>query len=180
MTDRKKLFTVYFLLLAAAVLWNVAIVGAPWAAARGYRTVAAWLYLLFSPLCHQRPERSFLVFNQPFGVCNRCTGIYSGALLGMVLFAVWGKSLRQGIDRDERVQTPRRVYLFVALALMAADVGSELLGIRSTTPWSRYLTGAICGIVAPFYLLPSFFDLFLPNPEKNKFRSVVNQMVDRI
>lgn len=180
MTDRKKLFTVYFLLLAAAILWNAAIVGAPWAAAGGHRSLSAWLYFLFSPLCHQRPDRSFWLFHQPFGVCTRCTGIYTGALLGIALFGVWGKSLRSGISRAEKVRTPRRVFLLAGLVLVAADVGLELLGIRQTTPLSRYLTGAFCGIVAPFYLLPSFFDLLLPNPEKNKFRSVVDQMADRI
>jgi len=174
MTEQRKLFTAYSTLLAAAIFWNLAIVGAPWAWAGGHTSLASVLYFVFSPICHQHPERSFYLFGHHLAVCNRCTGIYSGALLGLMLFPFLGKTLRAGSNRAAKVRTPRRYLLVAALGLMAADVGLELLRIRLTTPGSRFLTGLFCGIVAPFYLLPSFFELFLPNPKKNTLPSMTN------
>jgi len=67
-----------------------------------------------------------------------------------------------------RVRIQNRALLLLALALMAADVGGELMGIRNSTPMSRFLTGAFCGIVAPFYLLPAIFEIFIKVSKESK------------
>lgn len=38
--------------------------------------------------CHQFPERSFFYHGKQFPVCARCTGVFIGELLGIVLFKI--------------------------------------------------------------------------------------------
>lgn len=83
-------------------------------------------------------------------------------LLLLPLLSLASKSRAKGLLRTG---VPHRAILFLALLLMAADVAGELLGIRPSTPMSRFLTGAFCGIVAPFYLLPAIFEIFVKAPE---------------
>ena len=133
---------------------------APWAWAHGHTAVASALYYLFLPLCHERPDRSFAWMGHRLAVCNRCTGIYLGALLGILAFPFFVSLTNGVLTPDARAKTPRRIFLFAALALVALDVGLDWLGLRSNTPVSRFLTGGICGIVAAFYLLPPLFEIF--------------------
>ncbi len=35
--------------------------------------------------CHQKPERSFFIKKHQFPVCARCTGVYAGQILGIIL-----------------------------------------------------------------------------------------------
>ena len=160
MINKTRAWIVYGALLLIAILWNLAIVAAPWAWAHGHTAWASALYFMFSPLCHQRPDRSFTWMGHHLAVCNRCTGIYLGALIGIMVFPLFVSLTNGVLTPDARAKTPRRLFLFVALALVALDVGLDWLGIRSNTPVSRFLTGGICGIVAAFYLLPPLFEIF--------------------
>ncbi|MGN1305070.1 MAG: DUF2085 domain-containing protein [Oscillospiraceae bacterium] len=36
--------------------------------------------------CHQRPDRSFFVWNHQFPVCARCTGVVIGYIVALVVF----------------------------------------------------------------------------------------------
>ncbi|MBZ5534975.1 MAG: DUF2085 domain-containing protein [Acidobacteriia bacterium] len=168
MTEQHKTRTVYVIVLTVVVLWNMAIVAAPWSWAQGHPVVASGLYFMFSPVCHQRADRSFFAFGHHLAVCNRCTGIYLGALAGLLLIPLLSFALKGETGGLLRVRIQNRALLLLALALMAADVGGELIGIRNSTPMSRFLTGAFCGIVAPFYLLPAIFEIFIRVSRESK------------
>jgi uncharacterized membrane protein len=161
MTSENKTRTVYTIILALAILWNLAIIAAPWSWTQGHPVVASGLYFMFSPVCHQRADRSFLAFGHQLAVCNRCTGIYLGALAGLLLVPMLSLAVHGKTGGLFQVRIQSRALLVLGLALMAADVGGELMGIRNSTPMSRFLTGALCGIVAPFYLLPAIFEIFI-------------------
>ncbi len=49
------------------------------------RTAGVAAYLAGHRLCHQRPERSFVLHGTPLPVCARCLGLYVGAPLGAFL-----------------------------------------------------------------------------------------------
>ena len=63
---------------AAAVLWLMALLAAPFLPA----PASAAIYALGSFICHQRPDRSFELTGFQLPVCGRCIGIYSGAAVG--------------------------------------------------------------------------------------------------
>jgi uncharacterized membrane protein len=57
--------------------------------------VAALVYLLGSFVCHQIPERSFHVAGSQLPVCARCTGLYVGGAVGVV---VWLARRNRGLS----------------------------------------------------------------------------------
>lgn len=168
MPEKKRWVFAYGLLLVVAMAWNLAIIGAPWAWAQGHPRVASVLYFVFSPLCHQRADRSFFFLGHHLAVCARCAGIYSAALLGILVFP-WIRLKSWSNEGATSVATaPSRMWLLTALALVAADVGGEVLGLRATSAVSRFLTGAFCGIVAPFYLLPALIEIVTKATGENR------------
>lgn len=98
--------------------------------------LSAFLYLFFSPICHQIPERSFFVFGHQLPVCARCAGIYAGALVGS-FFA--------------REKSPSPLFLVAAVTPLVIDGGTQLFW-RESTNTLRLITGAIAGAAAIFYL----------------------------
>lgn len=93
----------------------------------------------FHLVCHQLPQRSFVVGGGVAGVCHRCTGLLLGLALGLALrpLAVWTRPLA----------SRRRALVLGALALapLAADWALGAAGLWVNAPLSRVLTGSIFG-----------------------------------
>lgn len=64
-------------LILFAALWCLAIFAAPIFNLGG-------LYLFFSIICHQLPDRSWHVQGEQLGLCIRCTSISIGFLVGLI------------------------------------------------------------------------------------------------
>src|SRR5438105_1983773 len=58
----------------------------PLARASGHERLGELLFLIYMPLCHQRPERSFYVFGYQVAYCHRCTAMYTSLLVAGLLF----------------------------------------------------------------------------------------------
>lgn len=129
------------------------IVGAPVALANGYEAIGKTIYWNLHYLCHQLPERSFFIAGHPLAVCARCTGIYAGFTAAALLYPLV-RSLRQ-------TTAPARKWLFLAAAPLAIDWAIEFFGIWPNTHASRFLTGALLGVTALFYVMPGLMDLSL-------------------
>lgn len=136
---------------AFAIFVLILIVGAPLAAANGYPKVAATLYQAFSVLCHQIPERSFFIEEHKLAVCARCTGLYGGFALTLLLYPL--------IRPLRTVEWPRRELLILAAAPMAIDFGLTFVGIWENTHTSRLLTGLLLGGASVFYTMPGLMEL---------------------
>lgn len=149
---RKPLVT-WFIVLAFALAICSLIIAAPVAIADGHSAIAFNIYLPFSYLCHQIPARSFYFAQHPLAVCSRCTGIYAGFLLGVIVYPIV-RSLRSA-------ETPERKWLFIAALPLAIDFFLEFLGIWQNTHSSRFFTGALLGSVVVFYVLPGLLELSL-------------------
>jgi len=144
----------YAALLVLALLWVGGAVFAP----LFERAPARYLYgsessLMTSPVyyvygrvCHQIAERSLHLAGQPLAVCARCTGIYAGGLAALLLYP-FARSLR-------RTDAPRRLWLVVALILLAIDFAGDYVGIFENTLTTRTITGLIAGAAGAFYILP--------------------------
>ncbi len=77
-------------LLLAALTWMSLLVMVPFALAhesggRAATVVSAGTYLMGSIICHQRPDRSFRLWDVQMPVCARCAGLYAGAVLGAIV-----------------------------------------------------------------------------------------------
>lgn len=133
-----------------ASLWCAAILAAPLLAATAHATAAALLYVLFAPLCHQVRDRSFLFLGFPLAVCARCTGIYLGVWLGTL-----GAACKRAHEPWRPMGSPSRLWLVIAAALMAADVATELAGLRPPLAGLRFATGFLVGISGSVWLVDS-------------------------
>ncbi|MDX6404704.1 MAG: hypothetical protein QOH70_2159 [Blastocatellia bacterium] len=127
------------------------IVGAPIAQAYGHPEFASSIYKTFSFVCHQIPERSFHLAGHPFGVCSRCTGLYTGFAVAALVYPL-ARSLR-------RTDTPSRLWLVLATLPLVIDFALGYFSIWENTHLSRFLTGALLSSVAVFYIMPGLIDL---------------------
>ena len=150
-TNIRRPLILWMIVVVGSLLFVGLIVAAPIARRMQYGALAATLYQAFSHACHQQPERSFFVADQPFAVCARCTGLYIGfALIGLLYPLL--TSLR-------RTDPPQRKWLFLAVVPFAIDFGLGFLGIWENTHASRFLTGALLGGVVVFYVMPALAEL---------------------
>ena len=135
--------------------------------ARGGRTaqlalgVAVWLWigaLLIAPnalrplgasICHQRPERSFVVSGTPLPVCARCTGLYLGAALAAPFV----------LGRPRAFATGRpRMFLAVAALPTAATWTLEFAGLFPFSNASRFIAALPLGFAAASLVLHTLVD----------------------
>lgn len=145
---------IYAGVLVLAGGWSMAILAAPQLMCRGNEWAGLILYRTFAIICHQRSERSFHWCGWPLAVCVRCTGIYVGAMLGLLLYPLW-----RCLDD---AHLPARRYLLLALALLILDWALGMAGLSVHNSASRLVTGLIAGAVAAFYVLPALLAALAP------------------
>lgn len=127
------------------------VVAAPLLIARGHDGLGLAIYEIFGKFCHQLPERSLHLEGHKFAVCSRCTGLYAGFALSLLLYPL-ARSIK-------RVDTPRRLWLLLAAAPIALDWALGFFGLWANTHLSRFMTGALFSAVAAVYVLPGLIDL---------------------
>jgi len=146
---------------------------APILAHAGYIWGADLVYLVYRPLCHQLPERSFFLFGPQWtytleeletltggavpqrwignaavgfkvAVCQRCVAIYGGMFALGVLFAAIRGRIR-----------PISVGAFVAFcAPMAIDGFGQLFGLWASSVVSRLVTGGLFALACILLVYP--------------------------
>jgi uncharacterized membrane protein len=135
--------------------------GLPWlsplARAAGYERTGLFLFLLYTPLCHQLPERSFYVHGYQVAYCHRCAAMYTAILAAGLLFST---------VRHRIAPTPLRVGGLLLLPMLL-DGGTHLIddalgtgfrgggdGIGSVNFALRMLTGLLVGVAVLVTLYP--------------------------
>ncbi len=107
-------------------------------------------------VCHQINERSFQIFGQSMPLCARCSGMFTGAMLGLVYQIAQGRKGKMP-----------PLWVMVLLGLMALawvldgtnSFTMLIPGIGSvyeTRNWTRLVTGTGMGLALSAILLPSF------------------------
>lgn len=180
----------YFLFLLAMLILNGAIFLIPYLASQGDPNAPAY-YAAFAPTCHQLTSRSQCIFvsgadgSHSFGdctasdalslsrdnevqydgktgyklpVCARDVAIYAAMLIGLLALPF--------IRRMESEEWPNKWLLVAACIPIGIDGGTQALGLRESSNLLRVITGAIVGVVLPFYLLPLLNTLYLGAREK--------------
>lgn len=108
-------------------------------------------------VCHRIDLRSFHLGERPLPLCARCSGMYLGALLGLIY---------QAVISPRRGGLPPRwlAWLLAGCALIFAIDGlNSFLSFFPEAPqlytpqnWSRLLTGSGMGLAIAAYLYPAF------------------------
>jgi len=142
----------YIIALAVSAIWLLLIILPPILLDFSYKKSSFFLYFIFSPLCHQKVERSFLLGGYPLAVCSRCFGIYCGLFLGFLLFPF--------IRRFNYQEVIDGRYLIAGCLPMIMDVAFMALGIYPSNRWTRLTTGLSFGTILAFFALPGFFQMF--------------------
>ncbi|CAN5402799.1 hypothetical protein BH10BAC5_BH10BAC5_07740 [soil metagenome] len=164
----------YSVILFLSFLWCACILLAPYLIDMGgiYSKFSSGIYYFYSSYCHQIRDRSFLLGNNPYGVCSRCTSIYFAFLAGVLAYPF--------IYRINNTILPKVYPLIVAGAFVVADVFFDLFsGIYSNSFITRSVTGGMLGIVLPFYLIPGFVKItgdIEAALTKNKSKKVCSQI----
>lgn len=107
------------------------------------------VWLIFMKLgaftCHQIYERSFNYKGYQFPVCARCTGIFVGNIIGILLYIMNIKiSIITGLG---------------LILIMAIDGLLQLFKIKASTNKRRFITGILAGIGYICILVSIFFYL---------------------
>lgn len=92
------------------------------------------------PFCHSLPERSLSYNGRYFGLCARCTTMYSGGLLAILSFPVWSGGI------------PDSYTLLVGLLLITPagiDGTTQMFGSRESNNKLRVTTGLFLGLGIP-------------------------------
>ncbi len=137
------------ILLAAAFLWCTLIVAVPMLSSFGGKSAlaASFFYEMFSRVCHQIDSRSFHIAGFKFGVCIRCTAIYTSFLCGMFVFPLLKKTAI-ALQKSSFI-------LVISLIPMGIDVGFAALGIHESNVFTRMTTGALFGFALSIALVPT-------------------------
>lgn len=121
-----------------------------------------FLFILFSPLCHQITERSFQSFDGlQFFVCARDTGTYLGFLFSFIMYKK---------NKFEIPIFPLVILFFIHLLLFGLDGLTSYMHIRETNNFIRYFTGFYFGFFLGLIFQYLEFFLFKPSQIVSGFK----------
>lgn len=103
------------------------------------------VFHVFSPVCHQIPVRSPHIGGVQLAICDRCTGIYLGLVLGVATVG-WGRVLWRSAGQYSRF------VLLGSLLLVGIDWLGAFLDLWTNGPVIRASTGLVFGVVAASFV----------------------------
>lgn len=150
MRSRSRKIKVYFVFLLAVFMFNLLIVSPVFFINLGLDKVAEAIYLYFSPLCHQIDSRSFHINGIKLAVCSRCSSIYFGVLIGVLLFPIVGRNNFVG-----KGNLLLLIGLFPSVVefLLEKFIGIEIISFKF---FSSLLLGGIVGVVLTRQIIDMF------------------------
>ncbi len=138
----------YWLLVAGALLWLTMLFAAPYAGARGWGWSAV-LYDAFHRVCHQIPERSFSAWGHPLAACHRCTGLYAGFTLGLLLWPTWARPARRLLEAPRWLLLPAVPMLVDVVLPFNTAASRSATGFVAAFPVSLLALAALAQLTAP-------------------------------
>jgi uncharacterized membrane protein len=137
-------------------------------------TILDKTYAIGYGICHQFPARTFHLGGMPLPLCARCTGIYLGALMGIVGMILAGRQWSVELP-------PTRVLLVLVgfIGLMGIDGVNSYLGFFPNAPqlyepqnWLRLTTGTLHGLAISTIVFP-IVNVTLWQAGRVKYESVI-------
>jgi len=131
--------SVHRVIVFSVWVWCALIVLAPFlSGSEGLAKLAGGgLYKFFGEICHQNNARTIHWGGGPLAVCARCTGIYGGFAVGILLFSVRNKWTG--------AMSHRRTIVVGALPMLV-EVVAEIARLTEAGNAIRCSTGALFGL----------------------------------
>ena len=148
---RRQALKAWSITLGIVSVWLLLIVLPPIFAANGQTSFSSPLYLFFSNLCHQMPDRSFHILEHQLAVCSRCFGVYFGLLAGLIAYPLW--------RNIENIDPLPRLWLFASMVPIGIDWSLGMLDIWQNNHASRFITGLILGVGCATYIMPALVEI---------------------
>ncbi len=115
--------------------------------------LGCFIFSLYSPICHQQPERSYHLHGRQLTVCSRCLGVYAGFLISALLYPALKQKWKGRIARS--------YHLMLYLALpMFADVLAGWLKIWQSPLFLKTVSSFMWSAVLPFFWFKGLDELF--------------------
>ena len=145
--------SIYFFVLAGVFLWWLLLWAPQLLVSLSFLDdlCLKYVYKFFSPVCHQFDSRSLHIETIKFSVCARCTGIYNGFLIGLLLLPFLKK---YEINRT-------KLWLILSVIPIIIDVGFSVFTLYESTNLLRIGTGLFFGVVSSFLLYKYLEDAIL-------------------
>lgn len=143
--------------VALCAVWVLAVLLAPAAAgadalADPWRAASGVIYAAASVVCHQRPERSFMLAGASLPVCARCTGLYVGALVAGGLLLARGRPGRAAPVADGTDARRGRAALGLGLLPNLLTLVAEWSTGSAPSNVLRASAGAALGLAVMYVL----------------------------
>jgi uncharacterized membrane protein len=107
------------------------------------------LMLFGSALCHQIPDRSYLLGDLQMPLCARCIGIHVGFLLSSIALWIGGRKFSSAMPGKSALATLGAMEIVgVALAL------ASYAGLGGSDNPTRTISGLLIGVPIPFVAIP--------------------------
>jgi uncharacterized membrane protein len=119
-------------------------------------------YKFFGHICHQFDERSLHLGEHKLTVCARCSGIYFGFLIGVLIIPLL---------KNIKIRNVKYALCFIMLPMLI-DVALDFVGIHNSNTLTRTVTGLMFGIPSAVLIYPSFeqgINQFLNRTERKKY-----------
>ncbi len=126
-------------------------------------------------VCHQIPERSFVLAGRPLPLCARCTGTFLGATLGLAVMLL----LRRG--RASRMAPASVLFVLILfIGLWGFDGLNSYMTLFPGGPnlyepqnWLRLTTGLLNGLALIIFVFPIYnFTLWREPTDERVIRSI--------
>ncbi|MBN2012415.1 DUF2085 domain-containing protein [candidate division KSB1 bacterium] len=155
-----NLHKAYIIILIGTIAWCLLFVAAPMLAHARHYFSSGFIYLFFSKVCHQLPDRCFLCDGHPFAVCARCTGIYVGFLLGALFYPLFAS----------RMAGSRIIIIIFGVVLTSTliDVVGNYLRWWQNNAWTRAALGGGIGILLACIIIPGILSIIKVKGELEK------------
>jgi len=138
----------YLILLIATLIWCLLILLPPALEKAGDngKSIADIDYKYFGHICHQFEERSLYIGEYKLTVCARCSGIYFGFLIGVLIIPLL---------KNIKIRNVKYALCFIMLPMLM-DVVLDFVGIHDSNILTKVVTGLMFGIPSAVLIYPSF------------------------
>ena len=112
-----------------------------------FQYIGAGIYFLLDPICHQLPDRCLFIRHLPMALCVRCTFIYLGVLLGLLI-----------LYRQRRLRL-NSFLVYAVFGFVAIEIFTEKIGLYDNWSLLRGVSGFLLGLFVVLY----FAQFAIPN-----------------